>query len=138
MGPNPPCDVIQKLKLLHRRKVKCVAMTNVSLHFNQLWLSSCLIWAKYWPACRVPEWLMVAFKLNSLNRHTCLSLFLSKNLPLCYFLLQSPWNYYNTVAEELICHNNFGLSYIVHKSVGRPFIVSCQTFRSKKCLKTMK
>ena len=78
---NPPCKIIQKFKLLQRRKhevvllkpLKGVATTDVSLHFNQPRLASSLIRVQQWPACRVPEWLTVVFKLNSLNRHTCSS-----------------------------------------------------------------
>ena len=55
------------------KPLKGAAIIAVSLHFNQPLLCSSLIWAQLWPTCGVPEWLMVAFKVNSLYRHTCLS-----------------------------------------------------------------
>ena len=60
---------------------------------------------------------MLAFKLNLSNRHTCSSVFLGNNFPLCYFLLQPPWYYHNTVAEELIYPPQLGLSCTVNKSI---------------------
>ena len=74
MQSNPLAKRYKKNKLLHRNLLKPlegVAITEVSLHFNQPLLSSSLTWAQYCPACKVPEWLMVAFKVNSLYRHAC-------------------------------------------------------------------